>query len=198
MSNSKVKCNGWDSSALTKEDIKATWLRKQEGVIKRDRMLKYSRSHWVNSLSRSLYNRSVFGLRSQGVVLQERRSPHMLMESLYTKDMGMRSCPLEHWGDESKSAKSINSFLIPSEMLVPTKVKLRTLQRQDSGDGQDLSIFFPEEIFQPFGAESIGRRELVSKLQWFPALHECDRVCKGKDEITEHTKATCRAHGFFV
>jgi hypothetical protein len=55
-----VKCNGWDSSALTKEDIKAIWLRKQEGVIKRDRMLKYSRSH------------------------QERRSPHMLEDSLST------------------------------------------------------------------------------------------------------------------
>ncbi|KAG7651934.1 IQ motif EF-hand binding site [Arabidopsis thaliana x Arabidopsis arenosa] len=58
--NSKGKCNGWDSSALTKEDIKAIWLRKQEGVIKRDRMLKYSRSH------------------------QERRSPHMLEDSLST------------------------------------------------------------------------------------------------------------------
>ncbi|EFH68387.1 hypothetical protein ARALYDRAFT_887427 [Arabidopsis lyrata subsp. lyrata] len=29
MSNSKVKCNGWDNSALTKEDIKATWLRNE-------------------------------------------------------------------------------------------------------------------------------------------------------------------------
>lgn len=48
MCTSKVKCNGWDSSALTKEDIKAIWLRKQEGVIKRERMLKYSRSHRVN------------------------------------------------------------------------------------------------------------------------------------------------------
>ncbi|EOA20780.1 hypothetical protein CARUB_v10001109mg [Capsella rubella] len=120
--NPKVECNGWDSSALTKEDIKAIWLRKQEGVIKRDRMLKYSRSN------------------------RERRSPHMLLESLYTKDMGMRSCRLEHWG-ESKSAKSINSFLIPSEMLVPAKVKLRTLQRQDSSDGQDSPFSFPRRSF---------------------------------------------------
>ncbi|CAN6875139.1 unnamed protein product [Brassica oleracea] len=37
--------NGWDSSALTKEDIKAIRLRKQEGAVKRERMLKYSRSH---------------------------------------------------------------------------------------------------------------------------------------------------------
>ncbi|XP_010452292.1 PREDICTED: protein IQ-DOMAIN 14-like [Camelina sativa] len=120
--NSKVECHGWDSSALTKEDIKAIWLRKQEGVIKRDRMLKYSRSN------------------------RERRNPQMLLESLYSKDMGMRSCRLEHWG-ESKSAKSINSFLIPSEMLVPTKVKLRTLQRQDSGDGQDSPFSFPRRSF---------------------------------------------------
>ena len=53
----KVKCNGqkvWDSSALTKEDIKAIWLRKQEGVVMRERMLKYSRSHRVSSLPLSL------------------------------------------------------------------------------------------------------------------------------------------------
>ena len=42
--------NGWDSSALTKEDIKAIWLRKQEGAVKRERMLKYSRSHRVSIL----------------------------------------------------------------------------------------------------------------------------------------------------
>ncbi|CAN7037293.1 hypothetical protein IGI04_004367 [Brassica rapa subsp. trilocularis] len=114
----KVKCNGqnvWDSSALTKEDIKAIWLRKQEGVVMRERMLKYSRSH------------------------RERRSPHMLLESLHTKDMRMRSCRLEHWG-ESKS-------LIPSEILVPTKVKLRTLQRQDSNDGQESPFSFPRRSF---------------------------------------------------
>ncbi|KAH0907977.1 hypothetical protein HID58_039804 [Brassica napus] len=108
-------CNGqnsWDSSALTKEDIKAIWLRKQEGAVKRERMLKYSRSH------------------------RERRSPHMLLESLYTKDMGMRSCRLEHWG-ESKSEM----------VVVPTKVKLRSLQRQDSGDGQDSPFSFPRRSF---------------------------------------------------
>ncbi|KAF8079422.1 hypothetical protein N665_1028s0006 [Sinapis alba] len=115
----KVECNGqngWDSSALTKEDIKAIWLRKQEGVVKRDRMLKYSRSH------------------------RERRSPHMLLETLHTKDMRMRSCRLEHWG-ESRS-------LIPSEILVPTKVKLvRTLQRQESSDGQESPFSFPRRSF---------------------------------------------------
>ncbi|CAH8379451.1 unnamed protein product [Eruca vesicaria subsp. sativa] len=99
--------NGWDSSALTKEDIKAIWLRKQEGVVKRERMLKYSRSH------------------------RERRSPHMVLESLYTKDMGMRSCRLEHLG----------------EMVVPTKVKVRSLQRQDSGDGQESPFSFPRRSF---------------------------------------------------
>ncbi|CAH2074238.1 unnamed protein product [Thlaspi arvense] len=131
--HSKVECNGWDSSALTKEDIKAIWLRKQEGVIKRDRMLKYSRSH------------------------RERRSPHMLLESLYTKDMGMRSCRLEHWG-ESKSEKSSNSILIPSEI---TKVKLRTLQRQDSCDGQDSPFSFPRRSFSRL------EQSLLEDESWF-------------------------------
>ncbi|KAG2262488.1 hypothetical protein Bca52824_069567 [Brassica carinata] len=144
-------CNGqnsWDSSALTKEDIKAIWLRKQEGVVKRERMLKYSRSHRVSSLSLSwgsLYNKSV----SHSIVLQERRSPHMLLESLYTKDMGMRSCRLEHWG-ESKS-----------EMVVPTKLKLRTLQRQDSGDGQDSPFSFPRRSFSRL------EQSLLEDESWF-------------------------------
>ncbi|KAG2279218.1 hypothetical protein Bca52824_050438 [Brassica carinata] len=126
----KVKCNGqnvWDSSALTKEDIKAIWLRKQEGVVMRERMLKYSRSH------------------------RERRSPHMLLESLHTKDMRMRSCRLEHWG-ESKS-------LIPSEILVPTKVKLRTLQRQDSNDGQESPF-----SFQPYMSVTESAKEKFRSL----------------------------------
>ncbi|KAG5377423.1 hypothetical protein IGI04_042019 [Brassica rapa subsp. trilocularis] len=122
-------CNGqnsWDSSALTKEDIKATWLRKQEGAVKRERMLKYSRSH------------------------RERRSPHMLLESLYTKDMGIRSCRLEHWG-ESKSEM----------VVVPTKVKLRSLQRQDSGDGQDSPFSFPRRSFSRL------EQSLLEDESWF-------------------------------
>ncbi|CAN6867086.1 unnamed protein product [Brassica oleracea] len=118
--------NGWDSSALTKEDIKAIWLRKQEGAVKRERMLKYSRSH------------------------RERRSPHMLLESLYTKDMGMRSCRLEHWG-ESKSEM----------VVVPSKVKLRTLQRKDSGDGQDSPFSFPRRSFSRL------EQSLLEDESWF-------------------------------
>ncbi|KAL1201505.1 Protein IQ-DOMAIN 12 [Cardamine amara subsp. amara] len=158
MSISKAECNGWDSSALTKEDIKAIWLRKQEGVIKRERMLKYSRSH------------------------RERRSPHMLLESLYTKDMGMRSCRLEHWG-ESKSAKSINSFLIPSEMIVPTKVKLRTLQRQDSGDGQDSPFSFPRRSFSRL------EQSLLEDESWF----QSSNGFKPNMSVTETAKEKMRS-----
>ncbi|KAG2310233.1 hypothetical protein Bca4012_024723 [Brassica carinata] len=128
----KVECNGqngWDSSALTKEDIKTIWLRKQEGVVKRERMLKYSRSH------------------------RERRSPHMLLESLHTKDMRMRSCRLEHWG-ESKA-------LIPREILVPAKAKLRTLQRQDSSDGQESPFAFPRRSFSRL------EQSLLEDESWF-------------------------------
>lgn len=148
----QVECNGWDSSALTKEDIKAIWLRKQEGVVKRERMLKYSRSH------------------------RERRSPHMLLESLYTKDMGMRSCRLEHLG-ESKSAKSsINSILIPSEMLVPTKVKLRALQRQDSVDGQDSPFSFPRRSFSRL------EQSLLEDESWFESLQPYMSVTESAKE----------------
>ena len=75
----------------------------------------------------------------------------MLLESLYTKDMGMRSCRLEHWG-ESKS-------LIPSEILVPTKVKLGTLQRQDSNDGQESPF-----SFQPYMSVTESAKEKFRSL----------------------------------
>ncbi|CAH8319915.1 unnamed protein product [Eruca vesicaria subsp. sativa] len=143
----KVECNrqnGWDSSALTKEDINAIWLRKQEGVVKRERMLKYSRSH------------------------RERRSPHMLLESLHTKEMGMRSCRLEHWG-ESKS-------LIPNEILVPTKVRLRTLQRQDSSDGQDSLFSFPRRSFSRL------EQSLLEDESWYQSFPPYMSVTKSAKE----------------
>ncbi|EFH68445.1 predicted protein, partial [Arabidopsis lyrata subsp. lyrata] len=137
-------------STLTNEDIKAIWLRKQEGVIKRDRMLKYFRSH------------------------RERRNPHMLLESLYTKDMGMRSCRLEHWG-KSKSAKSINSFLIPSEMLVPTKTLVmdkispfsfprRSFSRLEQSLLEDESWFQSSNGFQPYMSVTGSAREKMRSL----------------------------------
>ncbi|XP_010552982.1 PREDICTED: uncharacterized protein LOC104823218 [Tarenaya hassleriana] len=116
--------NGWDCSSLTKEDIKAIWLRKHEGMIKRERMLKYSRSH------------------------RERRTPNMIVESIYTKEIGvgMRSCRIEHWG-ESRTAKQMNSVLGSSQTRVPSKVKLKTLLGQDSIDGNDSAFSFPRRSF---------------------------------------------------
>ena len=74
----------------------------------------------------------------------------MLLESLYTKDMGIRSCRLEHWG-ESKSEM----------VVVPTKVKLRTLHRQDSGDGQDSPFSFPRRSFSRL------EQSLLEDESWF-------------------------------
>lgn len=39
----------WDYSFLSKEDMEAIWLRKQEAAIKRERMMQYSYSHRVSS-----------------------------------------------------------------------------------------------------------------------------------------------------
>lgn len=39
----------WDHSMLLKEDMEAIWLRKQDAIVKRERMKKYSSSHRVTA-----------------------------------------------------------------------------------------------------------------------------------------------------
>ncbi|KAF3541492.1 hypothetical protein F2Q69_00018367 [Brassica cretica] len=154
----KVKCNGqnvWDSSALTKEDIKAIWLRKQEGVVMRERMLKYSRSH------------------------RERRSPHMLLESLHTKDMRMRSCRLEHWG-ESKSH-------IPNEILVPTKSLLEDESWYQSSNGFQPYMSVTESTKEKFISLSTPRQRIGVMDSWLDKK-DGDKVSLWSSFVSETSK----------
>ncbi|XP_059462817.1 protein IQ-DOMAIN 12-like [Corylus avellana] len=50
----KLECSSqrsWDRSTLLKEDMEAIWLRKQEAIIKRERIKKYSFSHRVTKFT---------------------------------------------------------------------------------------------------------------------------------------------------
>lgn len=67
----KYECHSqrtWDYSFLSREDIEAIWLRKQEAMLKRERMKQYSSSQ------------------------RERKNPQMVEESVHNMDFGKESC----------------------------------------------------------------------------------------------------------
>ncbi|KAJ7972174.1 Protein IQ-DOMAIN 14 [Quillaja saponaria] len=84
-----------DCTMHLKEDIEAEMLRKQEAIIKREGMKKYSFSHW------------------------ERRNPHMVEESVLNKDFGRGSCRLEQLaGKETCDTEVLQTLksVVPSNL----------------------------------------------------------------------------------
>ncbi|XP_061364499.1 protein IQ-DOMAIN 12-like [Gastrolobium bilobum] len=67
----KPECHSqrtWDCSLHSREDIEAIWLRKQEAIVKRERMKQYSSSQ------------------------KERKIPQIMEESMHNKEFGRESC----------------------------------------------------------------------------------------------------------
>ncbi|KAI9120503.1 hypothetical protein K1719_007536 [Acacia pycnantha] len=85
----------WDCSLHTKEDMKAIWLRKQDAIIKRERMKQYSFSH------------------------RERKFCHMGVESIPYKDFrGESSRTLGQWLDGEKcNGDVLYKATIPSNLI---------------------------------------------------------------------------------
>ncbi|CAI0374835.1 unnamed protein product [Linum tenue] len=73
----------WDFSSLSKEELEAVWLRKQEGSMKRDRMMRYSFSH------------------------RERRNSKLLEELLMEENEGSNG---KHWIENLRLVPLSNSF----------------------------------------------------------------------------------------
>ncbi|CAL1352374.1 unnamed protein product [Linum trigynum] len=73
----------WDFSSLSKEELEAVWLRKQEGSMKRDRMMRYSFSH------------------------RERRNSKLLEELLMEENEGNNG---KHWMENLRLVPLSNSF----------------------------------------------------------------------------------------
>ncbi|KAK3217933.1 hypothetical protein Dsin_011903 [Dipteronia sinensis] len=119
------ECNGqrsWDRSVLSKDDMKSILLRKQEALIKRERMMKYSYSH-------------------------RERSVHMLEESMPWKENGKWSCWLEKRAESEILKPVVDSNLIAGEIYVPTQVKLRHMRKQGSQDALNSPISFARRSF---------------------------------------------------
>ncbi|GLT88163.1 hypothetical protein SLE2022_061990 [Rubroshorea leprosula] len=130
----KLECKSqrnWNPSLLSKEEMETEWLRKQEAVIKRERMMKYSYSH------------------------REGRNTYLLEEPPHEKETG-RSSRLEQWTLDAELIKRkglrtskpiLHSDMIAGEMHSPEQIKLRNSQKQDSPDGLNSPFLFPRRSF---------------------------------------------------
>lgn len=120
----------WDYSMLSKEDVEALWLKKQEANIKRERMMKYSFSH-------------------------RERGNSLLEELLLAKESGRQSHQMERWSNKEafnrekmENLKSTSiSNLFTGDVFSPAQVKTRSTQKQDFIDGLNSPMSAPRRSF---------------------------------------------------
>lgn len=120
----------WDYSMLSKEDVEALWLKKQEANIKRERMMKYSFSH-------------------------RERGNSLLEELLLAKESGRQSHQMERWSNKEafnrekmENLKSTSiSNLFTGDVFSPAQVKTRSTQKQDFIEGLNTPMSVPRRSF---------------------------------------------------
>lgn len=159
----KIECSSersWDPSVLSKEDIEAIWLRKQEAIIKRERMKKYSFSH------------------------RERRKAQMLEESVENKEFGRKSCRLEQWVDkEACNREGLETFkptvFILGERQGITQLKPTNEQKQDSL-GLDSQWSFPRRSFCHAKQNSASNDSWMPNSPIFPTYMSATESVKAK------------------
>ncbi|GMY19058.1 protein IQ-DOMAIN 14-like [Fagus crenata] len=159
----KIECSSersWDTSVLSKEDIEAIWLRKQEAIIKRERMKKYSFSH------------------------RERRNAQMLEESVENKEFGRKCCRLEQWVDkEACNREGLETFkptvFILGERQGITQLKPTNEQKQDSL-GLDSQWSFPRRSFCHAKQNSISNDSWMPNSPIFPTYMSATESVKAK------------------
>ncbi|KAM3691005.1 hypothetical protein ACJW30_09G162900 [Castanea mollissima] len=150
----------WDHSILSKEDMEAIWLRKQEAIIKRERMKKYSFSH------------------------RERRNAHMLEELDDNKEFGRNRCRLEQWMEkEAWNREGLDTFkptvLILGERHGRTQLKPGNEQQLDSL-GLDSQWSFPRRSFCHAKQNSAGNNSLMPNSPIFPTYMSATESVKAK------------------
>ncbi|KAK7392953.1 hypothetical protein VNO78_21403 [Psophocarpus tetragonolobus] len=118
----KSECHSqrtWDCSLLSREDIEAIWFRKQEAMVKRERMKQYSSSQ------------------------KERKNPQMVEESsvVHSKDFGRESCrTLGEWlHKETCDWNVLYKPTLPSNLL--------TIKNDLQEEGLSPQISIPRKSF---------------------------------------------------
>lgn len=160
------ECSGqksWNDSVLSKEDIEAMWLRRQEAMAQRERMKKYSYSH------------------------RERENAHMLDESVHVKETGRSSfVEAEAKADGNRkervmiSKPNVPSTLSTSEVHGPPHVRFRNLQKQDMLDGLNSPFLFPRRSFCRVQQSPAGDESSIPNSPVFPTYLAATESAKAK------------------
>ncbi|XP_027364331.1 protein IQ-DOMAIN 14 [Abrus precatorius] len=140
----------WDCSLLSREDIEAIWLRKQEAIVKRERMKQYSSSQ------------------------RERKNPQMVEESLHNKDFGRESCrTLGEWlHKETYNWDVLYKQTLPSNLI--------TMKRELQEDGLSSQISIPRKSFSLVKRTSIGDESSMPNSPVFPTFMAVTESSKAK------------------
>ncbi|GAV81558.1 IQ domain-containing protein/DUF4005 domain-containing protein [Cephalotus follicularis] len=137
----KLECNkSWNPSVLSKKDVDAIWMRKQEAISKRERMMKYSYSH------------------------RESRYTHLLEESVHNKETGRRICRLQRRADaEGNNREGLEILKLTMHPKMSTgdihgspQVKQRNKLRYDSPDKLTLPFSCPRKSFSRSQQDTSG------------------------------------------
>ncbi|KAJ8562772.1 hypothetical protein K7X08_031224 [Anisodus acutangulus] len=177
----KLKCNSqrtWDFSLASKEDIEALFLRRQEAIAKRERMMKYSFSH------------------------RERRNDHFMQEPLMFKE-NRRSSRFDQWAEIEAQRKvelfgQLRSFAESSsrlgDMNQTTQLKMRQARNQDSIEDLNSLSSLPRRSFSHVKRKSIGDDSSLPSSPMFPTYMAATESAKAKTRSMSTPKQRLLLH----
>ncbi|PON64537.1 IQ motif, EF-hand binding site [Trema orientale] len=146
---------GWNYSILSKEDIESVWLKRQEALMKRERMKKYSSSQ------------------------RERRNTFMLLDPLAKKEYGTQSCRLEPWERREISKPICHPIAMDNEMHGRVHVKLKNARHREL---EVMSTEFPllRNSFSQEKRNSFGEDGLMPSSPVFPTYMAATESARAK------------------
>ncbi|KAI4300830.1 hypothetical protein L6164_034163 [Bauhinia variegata] len=163
----KPECHSqrtWDCSFLSKEDIEAIWLKKQEAHVKRERMKQYSFSH------------------------RERIIAHMIEEPVSIKEFGRDSChTLQEWLDKEIRTRNVfhkpalPSNLITREVYGTAQIAQKNVKREDSQvEELNSQTSLPRKSFSHIKRSSVGDERSMPNSPVFPSYMAVTESAKVK------------------
>ncbi|KAI4348651.1 hypothetical protein L6164_009350 [Bauhinia variegata] len=162
----KPECHSqrtWDCSLLSKEDIEAIWLKKQEASVKRERMRQYSFSH------------------------RERIISHMVEESVLNKEFGRdRSHTLQEWLDKETCTRdlfhkpALPSNLITREVYGTTQFAEKNVRREYSQEELNPQTSLPRKSFSHLKRSLVGDDSSMPNSPIFPSYMAVTESAKAK------------------
>ncbi|KAA8518096.1 hypothetical protein F0562_015570 [Nyssa sinensis] len=143
----------WDCSLFSKEDMETSWSRKQEAIIKRERMRRYSFSH------------------------RERRNYQTLREAIGNEHWADDEAYKKR--DKEKLKSTVLSNLIDCDT-DGAQIKLRKAYKHDSAEELNSRVSLPRRSFCHAKQKSIGEDSSLPNSPVFPTYMVATESVKAK------------------